>query len=187
MTPDEAATWQAIAGVVQAVGAIAALAVAVGVPIYQQKQERKVRVKVTPVLGWLAGGFLSVRDSPRIDELVAKHGRPMVAFEIENLSAFAITVHDVGLCEGDPAEGLRASMALVLQPKMAALPHRLEPMSEATFLCDATALNYSFTTRTGAYARSGGGVVATGTSPAFLWFCDQLLTARKQSRLVPDR
>lgn len=66
MTPEAAATWQAWAGMIQAGGAIIALGVAVIVPIMQQKQERKVRVKVTPVLCWFAqGGLLRLDNTSR--------------------------------------------------------------------------------------------------------------------------
>ena len=173
MTPDTAATVQAWAAVIQAAGAIVALGVAVGVPIYQQQQASKVRIRVTPVLTWWTGqGFQIVSSSPRLDELIQTQGIPLPAFEIVNTSSFAITVSEVGFSEGKPNKSKRARANDVLRVvNKITLPVRLEPYSGIMVYCSDRIMSYSFGTSTRAYAKTESGLFFSGSSPAFDEWC----------------
>lgn len=169
MTSDQSAAIQAYAAVAQALFASFAIAVAVGVPIWQQRQASKVKLTVTPKLVWMGQhGFIS-QSHADVARSLEKHGKASLGIEVVNGSKFEIIIDEVGLCEGDPGNGARMLLNnIIYHPNRAALPRTMRPMSSVQFLFDSDYSSYSFTTRTKAYVSTATNGHATGTSPAFI-------------------
>lgn len=101
MDPNEAATWQAWAAVAQAISATIALAVGVGVPIWQRKSETKVRLKIEQGFVWYQQSkgqkieVFSVREDS-LTRFKNSNGNVSVAIRIQNDNSFAVEIANVG-------------------------------------------------------------------------------------------
>jgi hypothetical protein len=95
----------------------------------------------------------------------APDGRHMFAIEVINLSTFAVTISDVGLCTRRGIKGPRHAVGLPLIIDGKPWPRRLEPREAVSAYFD----HYSISDRQGirkAYARTSCEEVAYGSSPA---------------------
>ena len=132
--------------------AIAVLGAGLGIyNAWQASQDRAVRFKVRTTQAIGLGG-----PTPTC-----------LSIEVTNYSAFTITITEVGLTAGKPKGSLpRRAMLLPYNIVVGEMPMRIEPRHSASVTASATELpNEGYNH---AYARTSGGEIQYGTSPALL-------------------
>lgn len=118
---------------------------------------------------WQAGRDRAVRFKVRATQAIGLGGPAPICLSVEvtNLSSFPITIEEVGVTVGKPRGSLpRRAMIPPSNIVSGALPMRIEPRHSGTVVCWARELpndGYDH-----AYARTSGGEISFGTSPALV-------------------
>ena len=115
---------------------------------WQGLNQRRVKLKVVPTTAYPVnhGGEFAPE---------------MGCIEVTNLSAFPVTVREVGFTDGDPRKKARAAIP---QPIGGSLPHRLESRASVSLYFDWKRLKRNMKR---AYVLTDCGEVGYGNSPAF--------------------
>jgi hypothetical protein len=139
------------------------------IALVQRMNDDRVRLKVIPKLAFACGGGVLRFVGPRgIQQYMDTYGPPQLAIEVINLGKFAVTVDEVGMCEGNMRGGCRAALIVPILPHGDRWPKRLEPRESVTAYFDASAArDHRFSWRTRVYASTACGVTKTGMSAAF--------------------
>jgi hypothetical protein len=142
---------------------------------WSQLSRNRVRLKVTPKVAYSVSETKVVACSKPTDlqARIAEAGSPSrLCVEIVNLSAFAVTVSDVGFGK------VERRRHVLVDPEITpgkTWPTRLEPREAVTLYSkigeqlDSTIMQHPF-----AYARTDCGVTRYGTSPIFREYLDDL-------------
>lgn len=91
--------------------------------------EKRVNLKVIPNLAFVDHqGVLHARkfNKEYLDRVLLAKGIPTIGIEIINLSKFAVTIDEIGFCNGNPNKGERLSIILPNNGTHNSLPHKLE-------------------------------------------------------------
>jgi hypothetical protein len=125
---------------------------------------------------WQAGQARAVRFKVRPTQAIGLDGPAptYVSIEVTNFSAFPITIEQVGLTAGKPRGSL--PRRVMLPPNSiinGSLPMRIEPHHSGSIVGWAKELPDHGLDH--AYARTSGGEVAYGTSPALLQWIRSLV------------
>lgn len=118
---------------------------------------------------WQASRERAVRFRVRATQAIGLGGTGPICLSIEvaNLSSFPVTIEEVGLTVGKPRGSLpRRAMIPPDSIVRGSLPMRIEARHSGTIVCWARELpddGYNH-----AYARTSGGEIAYGTSPALI-------------------
>lgn len=118
---------------------------------------------------WQAGRDRAVRFKVRATQAIGLGGPAptCLSVEVTNFSTFPITIEEVGLTVGKPRGSLpRRAMIPPNSIVRGNLPMRIEPRHSASVVCWARDLGDDGYDH--AYARTSGGEIAFGTSPALL-------------------
>lgn len=165
MAPEEAATWQAWAGLIQAVGAIMALGAAVAVPFIQRWVENKSRVRVEVEYSYAKGPSISIGENqvytPTFgSEIMINspiYGDPILTICVYNDNSFPIDVFEVGVCEGKSWRNRIISVAGKDSSKNEYL--EVKPFNRRNFGVQKEDEKEKFSPKTRAYITIGNGKV----------------------------
>ncbi|MFT9382418.1 hypothetical protein [Gluconobacter sp.] len=162
MTPEEAATWQAYAGAIQAGGAILALAASVVIPLVQKYYAGKIKLKLTQgclfadeLLPYGKNLSFFTSNKHHIENNGLYDYRAFPAIEIENKSSFPVVITDIGVAERKKIAGFSSFFRFCEQKLATPLPVEVPPFQSVTVAFSNEALHYKFTSRTIVYVSSG--------------------------------
>jgi len=142
-----------------------------------QLNRNKVRLRVTPKIayGFNPGAFITSDQGIALHKLIVEDEPFRLCVEVVNLSAFAVTIHDIGF--GTGREKRLSIVKPNIHPSGKPWPVRLEPHEAVTAYpaekqlpYDATILRCAM-----AYAITDCGTIAQGSSPAFKEYVKLLL------------
>jgi hypothetical protein len=142
----------------------------------------RVHLSVRPAVRWrVPGGIMTITSGQLDPRGIDLNGLPYLCVEVVNLSKFAVTVDEVGLCENSPRRGPRRSFVFPERPVGDALPAVLQPREKATI---AAPLEVWTTTRctskTQVFACTICDHDATGRNP-FLAHCYRVIETHTQA------
>ncbi|MFT8642471.1 MAG: hypothetical protein ABF751_11160 [Acetobacter orientalis] len=145
MDPNEAATWQAWAAVAQAISATIALAVGVGVPIWQRKSETKVRLKIEQGFVWYqqSKGQKVEIFSAREDSLTRfkdSYDTRHIAIRIQNDNSFPVEIVDIGTTRKKKSN-FYSFHHYLKYTSIGKMPIEINPLGSATIAFDKNSLD----------------------------------------------
>lgn len=190
MDANQAATWQAWAGVAQAVGAILALGVSVAAPIIQRRAETKVRLKVKQGFAWIvsndltSAGLLFSSVGEDVERREASLGFASVAISVENHSLFPVEIRDIGAIEGRRAKPVSSFLMANKGKPFSVLPMEIRPLGSSTFVFNDSVLEYGYTDRTLAYVKIGNGTCFYSSANAWRKLAELCRKRNEGQRLV---
>lgn len=170
-------TLQLVTLITAIVGAVCGILGAVLgiVNTWHQRSQTRVKLRVIPKLAWMLDGenvLTARRRAGNLDDLISGLPHNRLCIDVMNLSAFAVTVSEVGFGRVDKVR------CRLFKPELSpgkTWPVRLEPRESFTayalpgMTLDEHAMRYAV-----AYAQTDCDTVAYGTSPIFKDFIRKL-------------
>ncbi len=97
----------------------------------------RVRLRVIPKLSFsVDGGLLSFTTSKHLAGRISLGDQNYLGIEVVNLSAFPVTIEEIGFCDKDPRKSERSVIRVPLLPNGESWPVRLEPRASFTGYCE---------------------------------------------------
>jgi hypothetical protein len=150
--------------------------------IVRSMRSERVKLSVEPALGYITGDqIFSITRGYNLKEYLKCYGLPIITIQVTNLSKFPVTICDVGFSNQHPDRGFRMAILKPANSEELPWPTRLEPRASVTYRTEIPIIDYPFTKKTRAYARTTCGYAVLGDSPAMKFWRTLVADGKKSS------